>query len=205
MGIVQAADTSADAWIDSATLAIVVAVIALLGVLVAQTITLINERAKRRDELTRAVRDEVQRLMMPFYDWVEFARHTYPGKAHRHPMRAFRGTVGYGFAGAACDGRTDGGQGATPDGRAHANRWHHDPVDRVPRGREHRQHTASRIHADGLGCVRHRRRLASQASASRGTHGERHARRNECESGSTRSTCGARGRWTRTTNQGSCV
>lgn len=80
MGIVQAADTSADAWIDSATLAIVVAVIALLGVLVAQTITLINERAKRRDELTRAVRDEVQRLMMAFYDWVEFARHTYPGK-----------------------------------------------------------------------------------------------------------------------------
>ncbi|WP_341578214.1 hypothetical protein [Microbacterium schleiferi] len=80
MQIVQATKTSADPWIDSATLAIVVAVIALLGVLVAQTITLINERAKRRDELTRAVRDEVQGLMMAFYDWVEFARHTYPGK-----------------------------------------------------------------------------------------------------------------------------
>jgi len=63
-----------------ALVAIAVAVIALLGVLIAQGITLYNERARRRDEQTKTVRDEVHDVMMVFFDFAEFARVTWPGK-----------------------------------------------------------------------------------------------------------------------------
>lgn len=56
--------------------AILVAVIALAGVLVGQAITLYNARADRRNEQAKSVRDEVQRLMMVFFDFAEFARST---------------------------------------------------------------------------------------------------------------------------------
>ncbi|WP_314647567.1 hypothetical protein [uncultured Microbacterium sp.] len=77
-----AAATDADdgAFLDSATVAIIVAVIALLGVVVTQAITLVNERAKRRDEQTRAVRVEIEKLMMVFFDWTDFARSVHPPK-----------------------------------------------------------------------------------------------------------------------------
>lgn len=60
----------------SVWVAILVAVIALVGVLVGQTITLYNARAQRRDEQTKSVREEVQGLMMVFFDFAEFARNT---------------------------------------------------------------------------------------------------------------------------------
>ena len=60
----------------SVWVAILVAVIALVGVLVGQTITLYNARAQRRDEQTKSVREEVQGLMMVFFDFAEFARST---------------------------------------------------------------------------------------------------------------------------------
>lgn len=60
----------------SVWVAIVVAVIALVGVLIGQAITLYNARAQRRDEQTKSVRAEVQRLMMVFFDFAEFARST---------------------------------------------------------------------------------------------------------------------------------
>jgi hypothetical protein len=64
----------------SVWVAIVVAVIALVGVLVGQAITLYNARAQRRNEQTKTVRDEVQKLMRVFFDFAEFAQSTYPGK-----------------------------------------------------------------------------------------------------------------------------
>lgn len=60
----------------SAVIAILVAVIALVGVLVGQAITLYNARAQRRGEQTKTVRDQVQVLMMVFFDFAEFARST---------------------------------------------------------------------------------------------------------------------------------
>lgn len=60
----------------TAIVAIVVAVIALVGVLVGQAITLYNARAQRRDEQTKTVRDDVQDLMMAFFEFAEFARST---------------------------------------------------------------------------------------------------------------------------------
>lgn len=60
----------------SVWVAILVAVIALVGVLVGQAITLYNARAQRRNEQTKSVRDEVQVLMMVFFDFAEFARNT---------------------------------------------------------------------------------------------------------------------------------
>lgn len=60
----------------SAVIAIVVAVIALVGVLVAQAIVLYNARAQRRGEQTKLVRDEVQALMMVFFSFAEFSRST---------------------------------------------------------------------------------------------------------------------------------
>ncbi len=60
----------------SAVVAILVAVIALVGVLVGQAIVLHNARAQRRGEQTKTVRDEVQGLMMVFFDFAEYARTT---------------------------------------------------------------------------------------------------------------------------------
>lgn len=60
----------------SVWVAILVAGIALTGVLVGQAITLYNARAQRRDEQTKSVREEVQGLMMVFFDFAEFARST---------------------------------------------------------------------------------------------------------------------------------
>lgn len=60
----------------SAVIAILVAVIALVGVLVGQAIVLYNARAQRRGEQTKVVRDEVQVLMMAFFNFAEFARST---------------------------------------------------------------------------------------------------------------------------------
>lgn len=60
----------------SAVIAILVAVIALVGVLVGQAIVLYNARAQRRGEQTKVVRDEVQVLMMVFFNFAEFARST---------------------------------------------------------------------------------------------------------------------------------
>ncbi|MGM7696802.1 hypothetical protein [Microbacterium sp. A84] len=57
----------------AAWVALAVAVIALLGVLAAQTITLFNESRRRRDELTKLVRDDGTKLMMEFYKFSEFA------------------------------------------------------------------------------------------------------------------------------------
>lgn len=62
--------------------AIGVAVIALAGVLVAQSITLYNERSRRRDEQTKVVRKDVHRVMMAFFDFAEFARATRPGRGN---------------------------------------------------------------------------------------------------------------------------
>lgn len=75
--------------LDSATVAIIVAVIALVGVLVAQTITLFNERAKRRDEQTKVVRDKVQEVMMAFYDYAEFARAATPKASSQQPCEPY--------------------------------------------------------------------------------------------------------------------
>jgi hypothetical protein len=66
-----AMDTATPTWV-----AMAVAVIALLGVLVAQSITLYNERARRRDEQTKAVRDEVHEVMMAFFAFADFAQAT---------------------------------------------------------------------------------------------------------------------------------
>lgn len=60
----------------SVWVAILVAVIALVGVLAGQVITLYNARAQRRDEQTKSVREEVQALMMVFFNFAEFARTT---------------------------------------------------------------------------------------------------------------------------------
>lgn len=60
----------------SVWVALLVAAIALVGVLVGQAITLHNARAQRRGEQTKSVRDEVQVLMMVFFDFAEFARIT---------------------------------------------------------------------------------------------------------------------------------
>jgi hypothetical protein len=60
----------------TAVIAILVAVIALVGVLVGQAIVLYNARAQRRGEQTKIVRDEVQVLMMVFFNFAEFARST---------------------------------------------------------------------------------------------------------------------------------
>lgn len=60
----------------SVGVAIIVAFIALAGVLIGQAITLYNARAQRRDEQTKAVRTEVQGLMMAFFNFAEFARST---------------------------------------------------------------------------------------------------------------------------------
>ena len=60
----------------SAVIAILVAVIALVGVLMGQAIVLYNARAQRRGEQTKVVRDQVQVLMMVFFNFAEFARST---------------------------------------------------------------------------------------------------------------------------------
>lgn len=75
--------------IDSSTVAIVVAVIALLGVLAGQIINMLSESRKRRDSQTAAVRTEVQTLMMAFYNWAEFARSTYTGKFDQKQVELF--------------------------------------------------------------------------------------------------------------------
>lgn len=80
LNFVAAADQNGSGVVDSATVAIIVAVIALVGVLAAQTITLFNERARRRDEKTKLVRDEIQKLMMDYYAFWQFASETWPGK-----------------------------------------------------------------------------------------------------------------------------
>jgi hypothetical protein len=64
-------DSSTPLWV-----AMAVPTFALVGVLIAQSITLFNERARRRDEQTRAVREEVQKVMMAFYTFAEFASQT---------------------------------------------------------------------------------------------------------------------------------
>jgi hypothetical protein len=80
-GRVADADTLVDMETSTPTwLAIAVAVIALAGVLVAQSITLYNERSRRRDEQTRAVREDVHRVMMTFFDFAEFAHTSWPRK-----------------------------------------------------------------------------------------------------------------------------
>ncbi|MDQ1084713.1 MULTISPECIES: hypothetical protein [Microbacterium] len=56
--------------------AMAVPTFALVGVLIAQSITLFNERARRRDEQTRVVREEVQKVMMAFYGFAEYANST---------------------------------------------------------------------------------------------------------------------------------
>ena len=61
-------ETSPPEWF-----AIAVAVIALVGVLVAQIITLYNERVRRRDEQTKSVREDVHEVMMVFFEFAEFA------------------------------------------------------------------------------------------------------------------------------------
>ncbi|QEE61173.1 hypothetical protein FVA74_05975 [Salinibacterium sp. dk2585] len=68
-------ETSTPVWV-----AIVVAVIALLGVLIAQSIALYNERTRRRDEQTKLVREEVHAVMMTFFNFSAFAQTTWPGK-----------------------------------------------------------------------------------------------------------------------------
>jgi len=70
------AATTDGAFPPSVWVAILVAVIALVGVLVGQAISLYNARARRRDEQTKSVRKEVQGLMMVFFDFAEFARST---------------------------------------------------------------------------------------------------------------------------------
>jgi hypothetical protein len=80
-GRVADADTLVDMETSPPTwLAIAVAVIALAGVLVAQSITLYNERSRRRDEQTRAVREDVHEVMMTFFDFADFARTNWPRK-----------------------------------------------------------------------------------------------------------------------------
>ncbi|WP_407360535.1 hypothetical protein [Microbacterium sp. LBN7] len=79
----QAAATEAGG-IDSATVAIVVAVIALVGVIAAQIVNVISESRRRRDEQAKLVREQVQAVMMIFYDYSEFARTVTPGKPYQH-------------------------------------------------------------------------------------------------------------------------
>lgn len=73
----QASAAAPDAGVPASVwVAILVAVIALAGVLIGQAITLYNARAQRRDEQAKSVRVEVQGLMMVFFDFAEFARVT---------------------------------------------------------------------------------------------------------------------------------
>lgn len=73
----HASTAATDAVIPASVwVALLVAVIALFGVLVGQAINLHNARAQRRGEQTKSVREEVQVLMMVFFDFAEFARIT---------------------------------------------------------------------------------------------------------------------------------
>lgn len=74
--LAAATDQENTAGIDSATVAIIVAVIALLGVLVGQIINLVNESKKRRDGQTAAVRDKVHDLMMALHSYSDFVQET---------------------------------------------------------------------------------------------------------------------------------
>lgn len=69
--------------IDSATVAIVVAVIALVGVIAGQIVNVVSESRRRRDEQAKLVREQVQAVMMIFYDFAEFARSVTPGKPYQ--------------------------------------------------------------------------------------------------------------------------
>jgi hypothetical protein len=64
--------------------AIIVAVVALTGVLAGQSITLYNERARRKTEQTKLVREEVHAAMMSFFVFSSFAQDYYPKRNNQY-------------------------------------------------------------------------------------------------------------------------
>ena len=64
--------------------AIIVAVVALTGVLAGQSITLYNERARRRTEQTKLVREEVHAAMMSFFVFSSYAQDYYPKRDNQY-------------------------------------------------------------------------------------------------------------------------